>query len=88
MAPFDKKQYEKNPAAVGSLSKDETEPTSLMAPASGYKYQFDFEIGYLVQSPCKRCCRQTDLPKCADGCRILDGIHTMLSTSVSCTRGS
>jgi len=59
---------------------------SLMAPASGYKFKFDFEVGYLVKSPCKKCPNITELPQCADSCRILNGIHSVLSRIVSCTR--
>lgn len=59
---------------------------SLMAPASGYKFQFDFDVGYLVKSPCKKCAHLAELPRCADTCRILDGIHSVLSRVVSCTR--
>jgi hypothetical protein len=59
---------------------------SLMAPASGYKFQFDFEVGYLIKSPCKKCPHLAELPQCADNCRILDGIHSVLSRIVSCTR--
>lgn len=93
MAPIFKKQPGKDPMAMGPCTAPNAESRSagpagesLMAPASQYKYQFDFEIGYLVNSPCKRCCQQADLPACADDCRILDSIHTVLSTSVSCNR--
>lgn len=59
---------------------------SLMAPASGYKFKYDFEVGYLVKSPCKKCPQIAELPQCADSCGILDGIHSVLSRIVSCTR--
>lgn len=94
MAAYLKKQSEKDSMVMGPCTRPNAETgatgstaDSLMAPASQYKYQFDFEIGYLTNSPCKRCCHQADLPTCADDCRILDGIHTVLSTSVSCSRG-
>ena len=51
-----------------------------------FKYKFDFEIGYLVRSPCKTCNLQNTFPKCADTCILLDEIHTVLAEVVSCTR--
>ena len=53
-----------------------------------FKYKYDFEIGYLVKSPCKKCLQKKALPKCADNCLLLDKIHTVLSEAVSCTRRS
>ena len=51
-----------------------------------FKYKYDFEIGYLVKSPCKKCALKNTLPKCAPKCSLLDKIHTILSEAVSCTR--
>jgi hypothetical protein len=51
-----------------------------------FKYKYDFEIGYLVKSPCKKCVLKKTFPKCADNCSLLDKIHTILSEAVSCTR--
>lgn len=50
-----------------------------------FNYRFDFEIGYLVKSPCKDCGKRSDFPQCADDCMILDGIHTLLAEAVSCS---
>jgi hypothetical protein len=47
--------------------------------------KFDFEIGYLMKSPCRECPDQNNLPKCADVCVILDDIRTILSRGISCT---
>ncbi|MDA8404748.1 MAG: hypothetical protein M0Z56_11245 [Desulfobacteraceae bacterium] len=47
--------------------------------------KFDFEIGYLIKSPCKECINQPNLPKCADACVILDDIRLILSRGISCT---
>lgn len=77
---------EKTPCVPPSPEKCAKGEDSLMAPASGYKFQYDFEVGYLVRSPCKKCAHQAELPLCADNCGILDGIHTVLSRVVSCTR--
>ena len=43
---------------------------------------FDFEIGYLVKSPCRDCVSQGDLPNCIQGCEILDQIQTVLADSI------
>lgn len=77
---------EKTPCVSPSPVESAKGEDSLMAPASGYKFQYDFEVGYLVRSPCKKCARLAELPLCADTCRILDGIHSVLSKIVSCTR--
>lgn len=53
-----------------------------------FKYRFDFEIGYLVKSPCRGCDQRPLFPRCIKTCRILDDIHTVMAESVSCTRGS
>ncbi len=53
---------------------------------TSFKFKYDFEIGYLVKSPCETCIYQKSFPKCSDGCEMLDKIHTVLSESVSCTR--
>jgi hypothetical protein len=53
-----------------------------------FKFKYDFEIGYLVKSPCKTCVRQKALPKCALKCSLLDKIHDTLSEAISCTRRS
>jgi len=51
-----------------------------------FEYRFDFEIGYLVKSPCRDCEERPLFPKCIDGCRILNDIHTVMAESVSCSR--
>ena len=53
-----------------------------------FKYKYDFEIGYLVKSPCKKCIRKKAFPRCSAECERLDKIHTVLSEAVSCTRRS
>jgi hypothetical protein len=49
-------------------------------------YQFDFEIGTLVKSPCLECHYRPLFPRCMQTCRILDEIHAVLAEAVSCTR--
>jgi hypothetical protein len=50
------------------------------------KYQFDFEIGYLVKSPCLQCRQREVLPKCIEACSVLEKIHALLAEAVSCSR--
>ncbi len=47
--------------------------------------QFDFEVGYLVKSPCKECLYRNNLPECSDECSVLDKVQVILSRGVSCT---
>jgi len=47
--------------------------------------KFDFEIGYLVKSPCKECPYRESLPKCSSECTLLDRIQMILSRGISCT---
>ena len=51
-----------------------------------FKYRYDFEIGYLIKSPCKKCRHRKSFPKCVNDCDVLDKIQAVLAESVSCTR--
>ena len=51
-----------------------------------YNHQFDFEIGYLVKSPCKTCETRSRFPECIDECNMLDKIQTLMTGAVSSTR--
>ena len=51
-----------------------------------YSYKFDFEIGYLVKSPCRGCDFYKRFPGCVNECQILDKIQTTLAESMSCRR--
>ena len=44
---------------------------------------FDFEVGYLTQSPCVNCEFREQLPKCHADCIILDQIQTRLARGIS-----
>ena len=44
---------------------------------------FDFEIGTLLESPCRCCEMRTLLPTCAQGCEILARIQTTLAGGIS-----
>ena len=50
------------------------------------KFKFDFEIGYLVKSPCKDCNKREKFPECIDACQLIDKIHEIMAESISCTR--
>ncbi len=43
---------------------------------------FDFDIGYLVKSPCRDCITRDTLPNCIHDCKILDQIQTVLADSI------
>ena len=51
-----------------------------------YKHRFDFDIGYLVKSPCRECIDRYLFPDCMDACTALDRIRTVLANGVSCSR--
>jgi hypothetical protein len=57
-------------------------------PNRRYRYtcRFDFEVGYLVESPCRCCDRNDELPRCARACLLLDRIQGLLTDAVACTR--
>jgi len=52
----------------------------------GLRHRFDFEVGYLIKSPCRECQCDSHLPGCADDCVVLAKIQTILAESISCTR--
>ena len=51
-----------------------------------FSYKFDFDVGYLVKSPCKHCEILEYFPACIDTCDLLDQIHAVLSEAVSCSK--
>ena len=55
-------------------------------PYKKLKYKFDFEIGYLTESPCRECEKRKDFPDCIDDCNKLDKIHTILCEAISCSK--
>jgi len=69
-----------------AIKLDESEPVKHLANKKFYNYKFDFEIGYLVKSPCKECNGRKNFPECIDECNMLDEIHTALSEVVSSAR--
>jgi hypothetical protein len=57
-------------------------------PDSPYSYtcHFDFEIGYLMESPCRSCEQSENLPRCSDTCLLLDRVRGILADAIPCTR--
>jgi hypothetical protein len=49
-----------------------------------YKCRYDFEIGYLVKSPCRNCKKKSEFPRCLDSCEIIDALQKKLAGGVSC----
>ncbi len=45
--------------------------------------KFDFEVGYLVKSPCTQCDLKDTFPKCFDTCNTLDTVREKLTRAVS-----
>jgi hypothetical protein len=54
--------------------------------SKNHKPKFDFEIGYLVKSPCRDCRQRDRFPGCIDACSLIDGIHAVLAQGVSSSR--
>lgn len=50
------------------------------------KRRFDFEVGHLSQSPCRKCRHRDKLPACSEKCKVLNILQDMLAASLSCTR--
>jgi len=68
-----------------SLKESDIALTKYPVKKSPYKCRFDFEIGYLVKSPCRECDRRkTYFPDCSENCMMLGKVQNVLSASVSC----
>lgn len=53
---------------------------------SHIRRQFDFDIGYLVKSPCKGCVLRYHFPDCMARCDTLDRVQTHLARGISSCR--
>jgi hypothetical protein len=51
-----------------------------------YTCKFDFDVGYLVRSPCRACAELDRLPACSQTCTQLEHVQTLLADAISCTR--
>ena len=45
--------------------------------------KFDYDMGYLVKSPCRGCGNYPAFPDCMDRCVLLDRVQNALSDSLS-----
>lgn len=70
----------------GDNGNGNTGETPARFPSRRPNHRFDFEIGYLIKSPCRNCDRREDFPGCDEACDILEKIHSALCDSVSCTK--
>ena len=48
---------------------------------------FDFEVGTLVQSPCRMCPMRAMLPGCSADCALLAQIQALLADTISSGQG-
>lgn len=73
----------------GFCQEDEQETSETYFPVKKvFQYQFDFDVGHLIKSPCRECRDDINLPECAEKCVIVDRIQTLLAETISCTRRS
>ena len=54
---------------------------------TNYRHCFDFDVGYLVRSPCRDCEARSQFPRCHEDCEVLDRIREVLCGVVSSARG-
>jgi hypothetical protein len=54
-----------------------------MLEKNNENHSFDFNVGYLVKSPCKACETRDSFPGCMEECNILEQIQSALSDSLS-----
>lgn len=45
--------------------------------------EFDFEVGTLLESPCRNCEMRAMLPYCRDHCQLLVDIQSILAGAIS-----
>jgi hypothetical protein len=69
----------------------DVEPPDMKSPIPAvhlkpYRCRFDFEAGYLIQSPCRLCEERGGFPGCIDTCGALSDIQSLLVDTVSCAR--
>lgn len=50
------------------------------------KRRFDFDIGYLVKSPCRDCSTRFQFPACMDACQVLDSVQRKLAQGICSTK--
>jgi hypothetical protein len=55
----------------------------IMRHGKALTQKFDYDIGYLVKSPCRDCGTYGRFPDCMDRCSVLDRVQSVLSDSLS-----
>ena len=48
--------------------------------------RFDFDIGYMVKSPCRECSSRGEFPDCLEPCTIIDHVQRLLAAGISSSR--
>ena len=73
-------------ASPAICPKQRAEKSDIMHSNGGEpKTRFDFENGYLINSPCKQCEQRPSFPGCIDNCHTLDHIQKRLACGVLTT---
>jgi hypothetical protein len=54
-----------------------------MKQSKALSQKFDYDLGYLVKSPCRDCSTYKLFPACMDRCALLDRVQSVLSDSLS-----
>ncbi len=47
-----------------------------------HRIQFDFDTGMMIESPCRACPSQKDMPGCREKCDVLLNVQEVLTHSV------
>lgn len=79
---------DKNGEKKGGGDRGEMKESARNPASRRPNHRFDFDIGYLVKSPCRDCDQRDLFPGCDESCRTLDKIHSMLCDSISCSKNS
>ena len=48
--------------------------------------QFDFEVGHIIESPCRHCPKRGRLPGCAENCPTLHRLQMLLLGSITSSK--
>jgi hypothetical protein len=50
--------------------------------------RFDFDVGYLVKSPCRQCPSRNKFPGCLEQCTLIDHVQRLLAAGISSSRST
>ncbi|MEJ2039113.1 MAG: hypothetical protein P8X55_09295 [Desulfosarcinaceae bacterium] len=48
--------------------------------------KLDYDVGYLVKSPCRECREHHRFPECFPACGLMDEVQTLLAQTIVTTR--